>query len=218
MEQNKKQILHGECPGKLDLNVPPLSTRRPLSNNMSTWPENSNSGNMVPFLWERIPGEPKDKDANDDIALPPPPKPPPGWRPPPLSDDDKKCSRNERFSDAIDIFSLAESTYDDHVEIGCKKATKDRSSDMPSFIIERFLPDAQALAEASVINNKFPFLSSPDYIYHTRDYFSRGSHSRHSPKGCGLGSIFPWRLKPKPCRVGSPVCDTIIGNNQRKSR
>ncbi|KAI3447812.1 hypothetical protein Pfo_004477 [Paulownia fortunei] len=229
MEEDKKQILHGECPRKLNLNVPPLSTRRPfgvttdkmlmlaISNTTS-----KDTTNMVPFSWERIPGEPKDKETNDNfgnIDLPPLPKPPPGRD---VDDGEEEYGHNERFSDAIDIFSLAESV--DDMEANCK-ATNDRSSVIlepngyhsPNFIIQRFLPDAQALAEASVTNKELPLSSSP----YANPSFSRAvsiRRSYHSPKGCGLGSFFPWRMKPKPCSVKSPVCDTIIGSNQKQNR
>ncbi|KAL3623194.1 hypothetical protein CASFOL_032010 [Castilleja foliolosa] len=220
MEENKRQILHGECPRKLNLNVPPLSTRRPFAVTTNNVPMGNAISNMVPFSWERIPGEPKDKYANDDINLPPTPKLPPGWRTPPYDiisgGSSNGVGHKERFSNAIDIFSLAEST--DDIEADYDEATKDRSSEMmPNFIIERFLPDAQALAEASVMNKEFPLLSSPD----CNVSFSRGvgvRRSCHLPKGCGLGSLLPWRMKPKPCSVKSPVCDTIIGANQKKNR
>lgn len=189
---------------------------------------------MVPFSWERIPGEPKDKKMNDDFDLPPTPRPPPGWRQPPPPEEvsggtdqcdggDDEYGHDGRYSDAIDIFSLAES-IDDDMETDCK-ATKDRSSGMqtpnndcgsPSFIIQRFLPDAQALAEASVMNNKVSYSSSPE----SNCSFSRAvsiRRSNHSLKGCGLGSFLPWRMRNKPC-VKSPVCDTIIGTNLKQKR
>ncbi|KAH6824740.1 hypothetical protein C2S53_010815, partial [Perilla frutescens var. hirtella] len=212
MRENTNQIVHG----KLNLNVPPLSTRRAPGTtvNSGSRPE---PANMVPFSWERIPGEPKDRAINENsggIEWLPPPKPPPGrWQPPPRGDDecsdDEKNSPNEHFSDAIDIFSLAESV--DDVEGYCK-ATKDRSSAMmeasdhdayfsPNFIIERFLPDAQALAEESVMNKKAPFSSSPRSDSAS---FSRAVSIGRSMKGCGLSSFLPWKMKPKPCSVKSP--------------
>ncbi|KAL0316426.1 UNVERIFIED_CONTAM: hypothetical protein Sradi_5520800 [Sesamum radiatum] len=254
MEENRIRILHGECPRKLNLSLPLLSTRRPFGvtdDHMLMMPisntTSKDTSNMVPFSWERIPGEPKDKEQDDNFGniddVPQPPKPPPGrWQPPVMEelnsamehvvdqcsdyydgicDADGENSHNERFSDAIDIFSLAESV-DDDIEVNCE-ATKDRSCEIPepdgsaNFIIQRFLPDAQALAEASVINKKLPFPSSP-YSY---GYFSRGVSIRrssyHSPKGCGLRSFFPWRLKPKPCSVKSPVCDAIAPIKSRTS-
>lgn len=243
MEENKTQILHGECPRKLNLNVPPLSTRRPsgATSYKMLMLAKSNTTNMVPFSWERIPGEPKDKETNENfsnIDLPPPPKPPPCQWQPPLTKEvniygicdgsdvdygDKEYGHNERFSDAIDIFSLAESI--DDMEANCN-VTNDRSSAIqepnngyhsPNFIIQRFLPDAQALAEESVMNKKLPFSSSPrsDSSF-SRDVSIKRSHN--SPKGCGLGSFFPWRMKPKPCSVKSPVCDSIIGANLKQKR
>lgn len=224
MEENKNRIVHG----KLNLNVPPLSTRR-VSGPTASSGSMPEPANMVPFSWERIPGEPKNRiPTNEDelsgVDRPPPPKPPPGWRLPPRSGggDDEVNSRNEHFSDAIDIFSLAESV--DDVESYCK-ATKDRSSAMvgadsgyvsSNFIIERFLPDAQALAEESVMNRKLPFSDSDSG---SDSSFSRAvsiRRSQPSMKGCGLGSLLPWKMKPKPCSVKSPVCDTIIEANLKR--
>ncbi|KAK4432254.1 hypothetical protein Salat_0987500 [Sesamum alatum] len=256
MEEKKKQIPHGECPRKLNLNVPLLSTRRPFGvtdDHMLMLPISNTTSkdtcNMVPFSWERIPGEPKDKEQDDDLGniddVPQPPRPPPGWWQPQvmeelnsatvdqcsdyydgICDADEENGHNERFSDAIDIFSLAESVDDDDIEVNCE-ATKDISSAISepdgynnistNFIIQRFLPDAQALAEASVVNKKLPFPSSP-YSYGS---FSRGvsirKSSYQSPKGCGLRSFFPWRMKPKPCSVKSPVCDAIAPIKSRST-
>lgn len=229
MEEAKNQIVHG----KLNLNVPPLSTRR-ASGGTAISGSRLDPANMVPFSWERVPGEPKDRPTNGvGVNRPPPPKPPPArWRPSIRVDDldldldgsggggGEENSHDDRFSDAIDIFSLAESV--DDVEGYCK-ATKDRSSAIleahsddycsSNFIIERFLPDAQALAEESVMNKKPPFSDSSS--------FSRAvsiGRSHHTMKGCGLGSFLPWKMKPKSCKVKSPVCDTIIGTNLKQNR
>lgn len=207
MEKDRKQILRG----KLNLDLPLLSTRRPYGISKLMLPESTTtSNNMVPFSWERIPGEPKDKEPNY-IQEPRTPKPPPGrWQPP-----------VECLSDANDIFSLAESIVNDDDDDGgldtsCRgEAAHDDLS--PSFIIQRFLPDAQALAEASVANKNLPLSGS-------NASFSRAVSIRRSygsPKGCGLGSFLPWRMKPKPCSVKSPVCDTIIGfgpNQKQQNR
>lgn len=225
MEENKNRIVHG----KLNLNVPPLSTRRVSGPTPSpgSMPE---PANMVPFSWERVPGKPKNRPSNENSSPVSRPKPPPGWRHPPprveksgsgSGSNEEINSRNEHFSDAIDIFSLAESV--DDVEAYCQ-ATKDRSSAMveadsgyvsSNFIIERFLPDAQALAEESVMNKKVPFSDSDSDSSFSRVVSIRRSHPS-SMKGCGLGSFLPWKMKPKACSVKSPVCDTIIGTNLKQ--
>ncbi|XP_057803406.1 uncharacterized protein LOC131018713 [Salvia miltiorrhiza] len=242
MEETKNQIVHR----KLNLNVPPLSTRR-ASGGTAISGSRLDPANMVPFSWERIPGEPKDQPTIEGNDRPPPPKPPPArWRPSVRVDDldhDGSGGGGEEnsHSDRFDIFSLAESVDDvegyckatkdrsskllaesvDDVEGFCK-TTKDRSSTVletnsddccsSNFIIERFLPDAQALAEESVMNKKIPFSDSS---------FSRAisiGRSHQSMKGCGLGSLLPWKMKPKSCKVKSPVCDTIIGANLKQKR
>ncbi|KAL1543600.1 hypothetical protein AAHA92_20553 [Salvia divinorum] len=230
MKEAKNQIVHG----KLSLNVPPLLTRR-ASSSTAISGSRLDPANMVPFSWERIPGEPKERGNSSGEDVPPPPKPPPArWRPSVRVDDldldldgsggGGGGSGSEENNDAIDIFSLAESV--DDVEGYCK-ATEDRSSLIldvdgddwcsSNFIIERFLPDAQALAEESVMDKKLPFTGSP----YSDSSFSRAvsiGRSHHSTKGCGLASFLPWKMQPKSCKVKSPVCDTIIGANLNHKR
>ncbi|KAL7092687.1 hypothetical protein ACP275_12G179400 [Erythranthe tilingii] len=236
MEENKKQILQGQRPQKLNLNAPLLSTRRPFSLHETNTTTSNYSSNMVPFSWERIAGEPKDKETSDDSIEPPPPPPPklpPGrWQPPVVEevngatdhafDGFYDVDEEEEYGHS-DIFSLAESIVND-VEVNCA-TTNDRSSTIldgychsPNFIIQRFLPDAQALAEASVVKKKVPFSTSPHANGSLSRAVSINRRSYHSPKGCGLGGLFPWKMKAKPCSVKSPVCDTIIGTNPKHNR
>lgn len=269
MEEVKKQILHEEWPRQLNLNVPLLSTRRSptgLSSSLAhTAPTSMDATNMVPFSWERIPGEPKEMetDRGSSFDATPPPKLPPGrWQPIPteeaiystivgsghaanhccqgsgsLCDDHGGVSSGidceyrdgeQCCSYAIDIFSLGESTSGEDAEDNCRDgATEDRQSALgesnyngchsPNFMMQRFLPDAQAIAEASVMNKAPPLPSDAS------SNFSRAvriKRSYDSPKGgCGLGlsSFFSWRMKHKPCSVKSPVCDTIIGPNHKQN-
>ncbi|XP_042014266.1 uncharacterized protein LOC121762448 [Salvia splendens] len=209
MKEAKNEIVHG----KLNLNVPPLLTRR-VSGSTAISGSRLDPANMVPFSWERIPGEPKDRGNSSGDDVPPPPKPPPArWRPSVRVDDlDLNLDGSEENNDGIDIFSLAESV--DDVEGYCK-ATEERSSSIllaegddwcsPNFIIERFLPDAQALAEESVMDKKLPYSDSR-------------AVSIGRLKGCGLASFLPWKMQPKSCKIKTPVCDTIIGPNLKHKR
>lgn len=216
--------MESKCSRKLDLAAPLLSTRRSnYCNNTEICKTNSvpasrDTSNMVPFSWEKCPGEPKDDSrspvyggGNDE---PPPPKLPPcQWHP--TTDDgwdgdddnDNDDDDDDVFSDAIDMFSLSESS-----DIGTKKI-KDGdlglssqalesgcNSSSPNFIIRRFLPAANALAFSSSIsvnpknlNGKIP----------------RSNHYSYSPpKGCGLETFFQWRVKPKLCSSRSLIRQT----------
>ncbi|KAL2541460.1 Uncharacterized protein Adt_02438 [Abeliophyllum distichum] len=177
----------------------------------------------VPFSWERTPGEPKDLETSDEtsnIDVPPPKLPPGRWQPPQEAtsyddgcdgdvDDDDDYDKKDCFSDAnvIDIFSLAESIEDDKDKADDKfimSMGTNSTVDEPNFIIQRFLPDAQALAAASVVHNKVHISSTyPSYPCLSRAVSVRRAYP--SLKGCGLGTLFRWGLKPKPCSVKSPV-------------
>lgn len=219
MEEYKKQVMLRNCPRKLDFNAPLISTRRPFRVMLPANLENESreTHNGVPFSWERIPGEPKDMETGDDIDVPPPKLPPGRWKSPQETtsyddgcdgdvDDDydnQDYRKKDCFSDAIDIFSLADSIEEDKDKPEDNVGMSiDRNSavevEEPNFIIQRFLPDAQALAAASVVHKKVATYPSVSRAVSVRRAYP-------SPKGCGLGTLFRWGLKPKLCGVKSPV-------------
>ncbi|XP_059668041.1 uncharacterized protein LOC132313337 [Cornus florida] len=230
--QEEATIMDRKCPRKLDFNAPLLSTRR-ATGVITTSAEMSRTDSLgtsrgicdrVPFLWELAPGKPKDADTHDDMVVPPPKLPPGRWHMPKedqLRDnpDDDGCdgdiddddnfndndydNNDDDFSDAMDIFSLAESVDFAEKVNGLGGANLEieeyRSTHQsPSFMLRRFLPDATALAASSAMNRKLP---SPSNF--PEQFTRRVSRSYPSSKGCGLDIFFPWRMKP--CGVKSPV-------------
>ncbi|KAI3750533.1 hypothetical protein L2E82_21174 [Cichorium intybus] len=193
-------------PRKLNLDAPLLSTRRPnaLTSHANTRGTSWDSRNRVPFSWELSAGMPKDIETQvpDDFPVPPP-RPPPG----------RKLVENEYdgdddFSDAIDTFSLSAAI--DMVESAemAKQSSnmlagvslEPGGDESPSFIIQRFLSDAKALA----ISSGLPI---PKNISNQQEK-CKPQIIHTSPKGCGLGldALFPWRTKHKPpCGIKSPV-------------
>ena len=145
-------------------------------------------------------------------------------------DDYDDDDNDDVFSDAMEVLSLTEAI--DIVEKaekfhGSSDRLKSKSlepSDLdglnleslghsdhcpsPNFIIERFLPDATALAASSVLNmskTKLPYLcnNSEQSPCISQAVIKRSSFS--SPKHCGLEMLFPWRMKHKLCGVKSPI-------------
>lgn len=128
---------------------------------------------------------------------------------------------DEAFSDAIDVFSLSEAidivekkAQREHDRIDTLKLKLQEAREMdqlsPNFIIERFLPDAAALAASSALNLSVSQISSNEKLCYPWNYpepeacVSRTvSQSYSSHKGCGF---FPWRMKQhKLCGIKSPV-------------
>lgn len=199
------------------IELPHLNTRQP------SW----DTSNRVPFSWEQCPGKPKGglkTHDNLDVDVPPPKLPPGRWHPSTHSAinrndhyhdqnnvddgcdgdvDDDEYQGN--FSDAIDIFSLSES-IDILETVGTVNfnGTREYSSTAihsPSFIIQRYLSDAKALAAASTA--QVPIDTSNNY-----GVSRTVGQSYASPKSCGLDMLFPWRMKHKLCGVKSPVTPT----------
>lgn len=203
-----------------------------------------NTSERVPFSWETEAGKPKDMgsgsstttardggtprlklppchpndvDNGDDLAF--------------NDGDDDGCDDNkdDLFSDTMDdVFSLSEA-----LDIVQKKSEKAHSGDnynndglklklaesngyqSPTYMINRFLPDATALAASSA--SQFPSSDLEDKVCDTCSYpecfLSSGSVAAarysscasSSPKGCGLELLFPWRMKHKFCALDTPV-------------
>ncbi|KAL7585824.1 uncharacterized protein LOC111906735 [Lactuca sativa] len=196
---------------KLNLDAPLLSTRRPnsLTSHVNSRRASWDSRNRVPFSWELSAGKPKDAGADqvpDDFPIPPPP----GRK---LVENDQ-YDGDDDFSDAIDTFSLSAAI--DMVESAemAKRSTGNMLAGMslepcgnesPSFIIQRFLSDAKALA----ISSGLPIAKN---ISNQQEKSCKPQIIHTSPKGCGLGldALFPWRTKHRPrprppCGVKSPV-------------
>ncbi|XP_038883247.1 uncharacterized protein LOC120074256 [Benincasa hispida] len=113
------------------------------------------------------------------------------------------------LSEAIDIVEKAEKAHKFSNELKLKELKlyeeeeeEERNNNSnynhsSNFMIERFLPDATALAASSVLNRH---AFSPQRV--SKRPFS-------PPKGCGLDVLFPWRIKHhhQLCGVKSPVRD-----------
>ncbi|KAI3759901.1 hypothetical protein L1987_50286 [Smallanthus sonchifolius] len=185
---------------KLNLDAPFLSTRRP--NASTTHPNSRPPSNRVPFSWELSAGKPKHtgtQSSHDHVQVPPPP----GRK---LVEKENEYDGDDDFSDAMDTFSLSAAI--DMVE-SAEMAKRNGNmldgmeldsggNQSPTFIIQRFLWDAKALAVSSG-------LPIPNNISNQRSQMINSS-----PKGCGLGldGLFAWRTKHKrkpPCGVKSPV-------------
>lgn len=189
-------------PRKLNLDAPLLSTRRATGSTNHPRAASWDTRNRVPFSWELSAGKPKDMEKvnTEDFDQIPPPQLPPGR---------KLFNGDDGFSDDMDTFSLSEAI--DMVESaelakqsnmigGVSLDSGGNGNQSPSFIIQRFLSDAKALAMSSglpIPNN----INQNDRCYNPQMIDS-------SPKGCGLGfdGLFTWRTKNKPpCGVKSPV-------------
>ncbi|GAV73591.1 DUF688 domain-containing protein [Cephalotus follicularis] len=206
-----------------------------------------NTSERIPFCWELAPGKPKDspsKHINNIETDTPRPKTPPGrWCPTKVASfddygdddivafsgiddgfdgdvDDDGDDNDDVFSKEIDVLSLTEAIdivekKEKHHGLECVKHSECPS---PSFIIERFLPDAAALAASSTLNLSKDMNKKLPYSCVSRQV----ARSYPSPKGCGLQVLFPRRLKHKLCGVKGPVCQgsSIVqpqcGPNQRK--
>ncbi|XP_019435897.1 PREDICTED: uncharacterized protein LOC109342353 [Lupinus angustifolius] len=211
-----------------------------------------NVDDRVPFSWEQAPGKPKDTiidriDSTKDGGTPRPKLPPCLCLPPKEAayeagvhnsdqafhdpDDDYK---DDIFSDAMDVFSLSEA-----LDIVQKKSENVRSENndglrlklaesngyqSPTYMINRFLPDATALAASSVLH--FPCKLDKEVCdtcsYHECYLSGSGRHSytSASTKGCGLEVLFPWRMKHKLCATKCPVLpfSTNLPKHQRSAK
>ncbi|KAE8719455.1 Tetratricopeptide repeat (TPR)-containing protein isoform 1 [Hibiscus syriacus] len=174
----------------------------------------------------------------DEAETPRPKPPPCRWRPPKEETNrnydhnhdhhDEGCDVDDYddvFSDAVEVLSLTEAI--DIVEkteklhgstkslgptdldgLNLAMSLKHSDCPSPSFMIERFLPDAIELAASSALNmskTKLPYLCnySDQSPCVSQSVIKRPPLS--SPKGCGLEMLLPWRMKHKLCSVRNPV-------------
>lgn len=130
-------------------------------------------------------------------------------------DDDNSSGSGYVLSDGVDVLSLSEAIdivekaeiahkFSDELKVKQLKLYQQQEEERSngsynrSFMMERFLPDATALAAASSALNCHAF--SPQRV---------ARRPLSPPKGCGLDVLFPWRIKyhHQLCGVKSPVRD-----------
>lgn len=230
--------------------MPLISTRRGSSANKSNlqsdhdYDYSAETSRSVPFLWERVPGVPKEhmvwRNEEEEVFTP---RPPPGhWRPP-LNfnkstndgdndyDDTTNASETDMFSDALDKMSLSES-----LGVPCRLSVSKEMGPCvtraPSFIMNRFLPAANALAasSAALSTAALPKYSSRQACSSPNDLakprlrdlaFADATNIRAglglgqnqfgdarpaSPtKACGIMLSLPWTMKRAICGLKSPI-------------
>ncbi|XP_074315470.1 uncharacterized protein LOC141651669 [Silene latifolia] len=178
----------------------------------------NDSSYRVPFLWEQSPGKPKHNSSRESIVVEnkglPLPKPPPiRWQVVPNNDEE------EEDDIGIDLFSLVGSlnTTSERDDVDGNESDIDHEKNYgslsPSFMIERFLPAAAALAASSLSglsdDNKMRKIyrgSKVSSISKEGPCTPRvAGEAYSSSKGCGLEVLFPWRVKHRVCGVKSPV-------------
>ncbi|XP_039027075.1 uncharacterized protein LOC120160813 [Hibiscus syriacus] len=155
------------------------------------------------------------------------------------ADVDDYDNSDDIFSDAVEVLSLTEAI--DIVEKteklhGSSKSLEPSEMDgmnlamslehsdcpSPSFIIERFLPDAIALAASSALSmskTKLPYLYNySDQSPCVSQAVIKRSSLSSSPKRCGLEMLLPWRMKHKLCSVRNPIRERPNNIIQPKAR
>lgn len=153
-------------------------------------------------------------------------------------DDDDDCDFNNKktdvFSDAFDALSLSEafdiiqqsetkahSDSNDGLRLNLEEFNREQS---PTYMINRFLPDANALAASSVLHFSNDFDKKVCDTWNHDEVClrcsGRNSCASSSPKGCGLGLLFSWGMKHKFCSIKSPVlpCSTNAQKCQHNSK
>lgn len=207
--------------GMKTLEMPHLGVSRDFTTTSSSPVRIPFSWEQIPGKPKNLEGHVINVDLNHFLPPPPPPKlPPRRWIPEAAEANDNEdgfdgdvedyCNNEEEDdqseSDAIDVFSLGQSVEevvepgDGLVEMFGFEGLIDRDRGggyhSPNFIIQRFLPDAKALA-ASTSNT----VHQADLVDDHRAISVR----RAITKGCGLHHFFPWKMKPKPCGTKNPV-------------
>lgn len=240
-------------PRALDLNAPILSTRRPPQSSCCISKASSRRGvsDGVPFAWEQAPGKPKKSigdvavgDSTRDADAPRPHPPPrmvtklKGYGDGDGDGGNISSLSNEEdvFSNAVDVFSLSEAIDileraerpdhgpNDNIDrLKLKIAESCGGDASPNFMINRFLPDASALALAAASSGLTNYHHHPSCSQdETKDfscckrrvssscrYKGEGLESSRrsattqatsgAQKGCGVENLFLWRMKPRFC-------------------
>lgn len=227
---------NGRYHGQLHLHAPLLSTRRftgllrlNTKRSDSDIEHGSDTSRRVPFLWERVPGTPKFSERPDHADAnepPPPPKLPPGRLHPPcqegnVGNNDNNDNNNNKdedddddddaYLDAIDMMTFFESFSPEDRGAGGvsgldSEAVQSSGNHSPSFIMNRFLPAANALANSSKSRKKATKKESSKHPS-TPGKLSPGMFNNRAfspPKSCGL-EFFPWSLKQGICWSKSPL-------------
>ncbi|KAG6493047.1 hypothetical protein ZIOFF_048021 [Zingiber officinale] len=235
----------------LVLHAPLISTRRSSTSLCHNALAHSTSALRlrVPFSWETSPGVPRSRVNGSDSDNPPPPKLPPGRR---WADDDedetnRKLVRvlgydpyasgsseegeEDLFSDALEKISTS-----DRFDVACRLSSFGTYKS-PGFIMDRFLPAANALAKSSVRSHdggrRGRRDSSPSHQLQREAICrarlkQRPSVLANDPRrdilppldpyaearaespsmACGLMLFFPWSFKPTVCGFKSPARTT----------
>lgn len=210
------------------------STNQP---NLTRDTSSSKLSMMVPFSWESSPGVPKDlgqRDMFSDKELDQlPPKPPPCRWHPSNGDATNNCDRDlseesseydDASSDAFDRVSLSEQLgiagrLSSFRGLGLKDIEAMRNQS-PSFIMNRFLPAANAIASSSVLkrpkrtpqrneqitNRETPIPQTNNGMVQMMPISQNIEiHKEMSSRACGLMVFFPWKMKPIVCGFKNPA-------------
>ncbi|KAK7395077.1 hypothetical protein VNO78_15619 [Psophocarpus tetragonolobus] len=142
-------------------------------------------------------------------------------------DDEGDDKKNDVYTNAMDDLSLSEASdimqqseaaHDDsNLRL---KLAEFNGGQSPTYMINRFLPDANALVASSSVH-----FSNDDRVC---DTFNHEGHlkgsTRHSyacsTKGCGLEFLFSWLMRNKLCAIKSPVLSsyTNVQNHRHSSK
>ncbi|MED6161912.1 hypothetical protein PIB30_065268, partial [Stylosanthes scabra] len=214
-EQNLK-TMDLECHRMLNFNAPLLSTRRAANSTVA----GSSLGRLqitsVPFSWEQAPGKPKDQERSNSIHFGDGETP--RLRLPPCLQHLPKAA-----ADVLNSFDQDDGCDGDNDDNDESSSNNNNVDECSSYMINRFLPDATALAASSSAHfekNGFSKKGGCDTWSDSRHSYAASSSSC-SPKGCNsLQVLFPWRLKHKLCSIKSPVitCSTNVQNLKQSLR
>ncbi|RDX81799.1 Ethylene-overproduction protein 1, partial [Mucuna pruriens] len=136
-------------------------------------------------------------------------------------DDDDNNKNHDVFSDAMDVLSLSEAldimqqsetAHGDSKDGLRLKLAESNGGQSPTYMINRFLHDANALVASSAAH-----FSNDSKVCGTciHEKGSTGNSYASSPKGCGLEFLFSWLMKNKLCAIKSPVLPSSTNVQQK---